>query len=239
MRRLTRTCAAAGLAPLVLGCGPVAAQTAAAPMPAASIHAAGEGRREAQPDKATIMLGVDTRARTPAAAGTANADRMTAIRAALARAGVPEGDMTTSRYSVHFEMGRLPGDTQYVASNTITVETRSLDQVGRLIDVGLGAGATTIGSLQYDLTDRSAIAREALADAVADARRQAETMATAAGGRLGDLLELGTQPSQYTPFFAVAEASFRMAAAAPTPISAGTVTVTATVTGRWRFIPGR
>jgi hypothetical protein len=136
-------------------------------------------------------------------------------------------------------MGRSASDTVYVASNMIIVETPRLDEVGRLIDTGLGAGATNIGSLQYDLVDRAALEREALADAVADARRQAEVMAEAAGGRLGDLLDLGTQAGQYTPFFAQ-EASMRMAAAAaPTPISAGSVTVSASVTARWRFVPGR
>jgi uncharacterized protein YggE len=65
-------------------------------------------------------------------------------------------------------------------------------------------------------------------------------MARAAGGRLGELLELGTQPTQYTPYFAAAEVSFRMAAAAaPTPISAGSVTVSASVSARWRFVPNQ
>jgi uncharacterized protein YggE len=221
------------------GCSAAAAQTGAPLTAVPTINATGEGRREVQPDQATIVLGVETRAKTPAAAAAANADRMTAIRAALSRAGVADSNMSTARYSVHLQMGRTPSDTQYVAANMITVETRKLDEVGRLIDVGLGAGANNIGSLQYDLTDRSAVMREALADAVRDARRQAEVMAEAAGGRLGDLVDLGTQPGQYTPYFAAADVSMRMAAAAPTPISAGTVTVSATVVARWRFVPNR
>ena len=224
---------------LALGCGGVGAQSGGLGAQVPTIHAMGAGRREAMPDKATIMLGVETRARNPAAAAAANADLMTAIRAALTQAGVADSSMSTARYSVHLQMGRTTSDTQYVASNMITVETWSLDEVGRLIDVGLGAGANNIGSLQYDLTDRRTIAREALADAVADARRQAEVMAEAAGGSLGDLVDLGTQPAQYQPFLA-AEASFRMAAsAAPTPISAGTVAVSVSVAGRWRFVPNR
>jgi uncharacterized protein YggE len=185
------------------------------------------------------MFGVETRARNPAAAGAANADRMTTIRAALRQAGVPDSAIRTSRYSVHLQMGRNESDTTYVAANMIMVETRNLDQVGRLIDTVLGAGATNIGSLQYDLVDRTDLERTALGEAVADARRQAEVMAEAAGGRLGELLELGTQPGQYRPYMAE-DMSFRVAAqAAPTPISAGSVTVTASVTARWRFIPGR
>lgn len=241
MRTLTTTITAATLLSLVtLGCGSVAAQASTQIQPVATINATGEARRDVAPDMATIMLGVETRAQSPAAAGAANADRMTTIRAALRQAGVADSNISTARYSVHLQMGRDMSDTVYVASNTVQVETRRLEEVGRLIDVGLGAGATSIGGLQYDLSDRSATSRAALADAVADARRQAEIMAEAAGGRLGDLLELGTQPTSYTPFYAAEAAQYRMAAAAaPTPISAGTVTVSASVNARWRFIPGR
>jgi hypothetical protein len=204
------------------------------------ISSSGEGRREMAPDKATIVLGVETRARTPAAAASANADRMTAIRAALVRAGVAERDIATARYSLGLEFtGRQPPDTNYVAANLVTVTTRQLDQVGRLIDLGLGAGANNINSLQYDLTDRTNAQAEALGDAVANARRQAEVMATAAGGRLGELVELGTSPGEYRPYFAGDMAMRMQASAAPTPVSPGAVTVTASVSGRWRFIPGR
>ena len=207
----------------------------------AIITSSGEGRREMAPDKATIVLGVETRAKTPAAAASANADRMTAIRAALVRAGVAERDIATARYSLGLEYtGRQPPDTQYVAANLVTVTTRQLDQVGRIIDTGLGAGANNINSLQYDLTDRTNAQAEALGDAVANARRQAEVMATAAGGRLGELVELGTSPGEYRPFFAGDMAMARMqASAAPTPVSPGQVIVSASVNGRWRFIPGR
>jgi hypothetical protein len=222
---------------LISGCA--AAQTSTARDFTPTITASGEGRREMAPDKATIVLGVETRARTPAAAASANADRMTAIRGALTRAGVAGTDIATARYSLHLEIGRTPADTQYVATNLVTVTTRQLDQVGRLIDTGLGAGANNINSLQYDLTDRTSAQTGALGDAVTNARRQAEVMAEAAGGRLGELIELGTQPGEYRPFFAADVAMRMQAGAAPTPVSPGAVTVSASVNGRWRFVPGR
>ena len=233
-----RTLPAVALA-LTLAANTAASQTDTARHLTPTINAAGEGRREVAPDKATIILGVETRSKTPAAAASANADRSTRIRAALARTGVAEKDIATARYSVHFEQGRTAADTQYVAVNMVTVTTRQLDQVGRIIDTGLGAGANNINSLFYDLSDRSAAEAGALGDAVADARRQAEVMAAAAGGRLGDLIELGTQSPQYRPF-AADMAMMRMSAtAAPTPVSPGLVMVSASVTARWRFVPGR
>lgn len=204
------------------------------------ITASGDGTRDVAPDKATIILGVQTRAKSPAAAASANADRMTAIRSALTRIGVPARDISTARYSVHFEQGRTEADTQYVATNMVTVVTKQLDQVGRIIDTGLGAGANNINSLNYDLSDRGPAQMQALSDAVADARRQAQVMAEAAGGRLGDLIELGTQQLEFRPFYAGDMAMARMSAqSAPTPVSPGDVTVSARVNARWRFIPGR
>lgn len=232
----------------IMGLLPLIAVVTACALPAqtntsrdnvAVITSSGEGRREMAPDKATIVLGVETRARTPAAAASANADRMTAIRNALTRAGVAARDIATARYSLGLEYtGRVPPDTQYVAANMVTVTTRQLDQVGRIIDTGLGAGANNINSLQYDLTDRTNAQNEALSDAVRNARRQAEVMAEAAGGRLGELVELTTSPGEIRPF--MGDVAFRMqASAAPTPVSPGQVIVTASVNGRWRFIPGR
>ena len=225
---------------LAAGCATAQTQTPTRDI-TATIVAGGEGRREVAPDKATIILGVQTRARTSAAAASTNADRMTAIRAALIRLGIPERDIATANYSLHFEHGRTAADTQYVANNMVTVTTRNLDQVGRIIDTGLGAGANNINSLNYDLNDRTASQTAALTDAVSNARQQAEAMATAAGGRLGELVELTTQPGQVRPY-AMDGAMYRMAemsAAAPTPVSPGAVIVYASVTGRWRFIPGR
>jgi uncharacterized protein YggE len=121
----------------------------------------------------------------------------------------------------------------------VTVVTKQLDQVGRIIDTGLGAGANNINSLFYDLSDRTSAEAGALGDAVADARRQAEVMATAAGGRVGDLIELGTQQPQYRPYAADMAMVRLTSGAAPTPVSPGTVLVTASVTARWRFVPGR
>lgn len=223
---------------LIAGCAN--AQTPARDL-TPTIVAGGEGRREVAPDKATIVLGVQTRSRTSAAAASANADRMTAIRAALTRIGIPAKDIATAHYSLHFEQGRTSADTQYVASNMVTVETRQLEKVGQIIDTGLGAGANNINSLQYDLSDRTPTQTAALGDAVGHARRQAEAMAAAAGGRLGDLVELSTQGPTYSPY-AMDVARYRMAAemsAAPTPVSPGSVSIYATVTGRWRFVPGR
>ena len=63
-------------------------------------------------------------------------------------------------------------------------------------------------------------------------------LARAAGGSLGELLELsaGGEEPRPRPMMSMT-ARVAGAAAADTPISEGTQTVTANVSARWRFVP--
>ena len=60
-----------------------------------------EGKSTGRPDMATLNLGVTTEAPTAQAAMQANATRMTALIAALRRAGIAERDIQTSNISVN------------------------------------------------------------------------------------------------------------------------------------------
>jgi uncharacterized protein YggE len=213
----------------------------AQPQPAANvpvITATGEGRLNVAPDQVTVLLAVQTRAQTPLAAASENAERMRTVRAALTQLGLTDREVTTSRYTVHSETWRNERDTVFVAYNAVRVETTKLDLLARLIDEGLKAGATNVGALEFGLVDRTPTARQALAEAVRDARAQAEAMAAAAGGRLGDLQELSTQAGGVIPFVERRDMAVAAMQSAAPPITPGEVTVTAIVTGRWRFIPG-
>jgi len=204
-----------------------------------SIVASGESQRGVAPDQVTIILGVLTRSRTPLAAAGENAERMNRVMAALRQLGLTDQEVTTSHYSVHSEIWRNENDTVHVATNSVRVQTRKLDLLARVIESALSAGATNVSSLEFGLEDRSGPTRAALADAVREARLQAEAMAAAAGGRLGALEELTTQPTGYQPFMARDMAVASMQQGVAPPITPGEVIVTAVVTGRWRFIPER
>lgn len=111
---------------------------------------------------------------------------------------------------------------------------RDLARVGAVIDAALGAGATNISGIRFESTRREPARLEALAKAVQAARREAEAIARAAGGRLGALLEASTAgPVLYAPR---AEMALRTMAA-DTPIAPPALEVTATVTARWAFVP--
>jgi uncharacterized protein len=213
-----------------------------APMAQPQIATSANGESRVQPDRATIVFAVETRAATAAKAGTDNARRQKAVLDTLRKLGLAEGQVSTSGYSVAPEMrydGKQPQVTGYVARNTVHADIRRIDQVGVLIDGALGAGSNVVSSLRFYSSKAEEARRNALADAVGKARSDAEAMARAAGGSLGTLIELSTsaQPQQFGEEFAMAR---RATADAPqTPIEPGEQIVSVFVSARWAFIPNR
>ena len=136
-----------------------------------------------------------------------------------------------------------PRVTGYRAQNTVQLEIRNLESVGKVIDAVLAAGATNLSALSLYASNTDGARREALQKAVAKARADAEVVASAAGGSLGSLLELTTEPFGVPQPIMLRGMSAGMAMearmAAPTPVESGEITVNAVVHVRWQFVPGQ
>lgn len=207
------------------------------------ILVSGTGEVRVSPDRATIILGVQSRATTAAAAGQENARRQRAILDTLRALGLTSDQLSTANYNVSPDMQYSPnGQTPpkvigYSVTNSVRAEVRRIEDVGRLIDAALAKGANEISSLRFYSSMADSARRAALAAAVSDARQDAEVLARAAGGSLGPLLELSTAQSPIVP---IREMDFSARAAAPkTPIEPGQQTISASVTARWTLVGGR
>jgi uncharacterized protein YggE len=203
----------------------------------------GQGEAKVAPDRASLLVNVQTRATTAAAAASDNATKTRAVLDALAKLGLPREQLGTEGYSVYPEMrydnnGGSPKVTGYVVTNTVKAETHRVEQAGAMIDASLGAGANMINSLSFYASSIDVPRREAIAAAVASARADAEAMARAAGGSLGALLEMSTQgpTTPPRPMYDMAMARGKVAQAEPTPVNPGLQTVTVYVTARWQFV---
>jgi uncharacterized protein YggE len=235
MRR--RLCSLLAALPLLaLQAVPAAAQ-APAPVPQVlpQVTATGVGELRALPDIAEVRLAVETAGPDAARAGQDNAARMASLRQALERLGIAAQDIATTGYSLRSD--QRPSDKTardrppaFVARNGIRVTVRALDRVGATIDAALAGGANQVDDIAFRLADDRMLRQKALALAVEQARAQAQTMAAAAGGRLGPLIELsyGAGRGDGPQMFA--------ARASATPISAGEITVVEQVAARWRFV---
>jgi uncharacterized protein YggE len=227
---------------LVVAVAAPAAVRAQAPVPGPTprVVVSGTGEARVSPDRATIFVGVQSRATTAAAAGTDNARRQKAILDTLKALGLSSDQLSTMNYNVSPEMnynqtiGAAPKVTGYVVTNTVRADVRRIEDVGKLIDAVLGKGANEISSLQFFSSKADSARRSAMAEAVKNARADAESLARASGGSLGGVIEISTTSSPVRPFAEMAMA--KVAAAPQTPIEPGQQTISATVTVTYRLV---
>lgn len=193
------------------------------------------------PAKAQFSVEIKTSAPTAAAASAENARLSRLVMDALQAASIRPDEVAGSQLAVgarwnYDESSRRRKRSAYEATNDIQIQTDRLDKVAMYIDAALSAGATGVSDAVYSAKDPAATRRQALGDAVTAARRDAEAMAQAGGGRLGELELLSTEQSES----ALAERMDRMfkksVADDSTQVIAPHITVRATVLARWQFL---
>ena len=115
-------------------------------------------------------------------------------------------------------------------TNILTVSLHDVSRTGDVIDIAVSNGANMANSIQFMLSDEQAQAlrTEALREAVARAQADAETVASALRVTLGPVQNAEITQG-YTPVLFENYALDAKAAPVPTPIEAGDITVTATV----------
>ncbi|MBE9242426.1 SIMPL domain-containing protein [Synechocystis salina LEGE 00031] len=125
---------------------------------------------------------------------------------------------------------RLEG---YIGSNTVSFQYPS-DQVGKILDEAVRAGASRIDGIRFIATPETLKAAEqkALVAATADAQTQARVVLSSLNLTPQNIVRIVINPSpgQPMPLFRGALAASPVAGSAPTPIISGDQTVQATVT---------
>ena len=192
MKRIRATLCAAlfGSAALFASLSPLAAQDLAPNARRATLSVSGEGTASAAPDQATLTSGVVSEGKTAREALDANSAAVATMIAAIKAAGVEGRDVSTSGFSVQpqYAPQKKDGDPLHIASyqvtNSVTVRLRDLGKLGDLLDQLVTNGANQIGGIAFDIAEPGKLEDAARAEAVKDARHQAETIAQAAGVRL-------------------------------------------------------
>jgi uncharacterized protein len=213
---------AAALAGVLRPDGADASATAAAEAQS-TVSVTGNGTASGTPDTAGISAGVQSDALTAKAALAANATEMNKVIAAFRAAGAK--NITTQYVSLSPRVDPQGKPNGFVAANSVSATT-ALDKAGALIDAAVDAGANTVSGPFLTNSGAKALYKQALKLAVADARDHAETLAAAAGRKVGRVISLSEGGSNVpVPMFANAKA----AADSATPIVAGEQEVTASV----------
>jgi len=202
-----------------------------------TISVMGQAEVSATPDLVILSLAVETTAPKAADAVNENASRGAKVASALKSLIGKDDKLTTTRYSLEprYEQGKRgepsePRIVGYVARNEVQVETHKIDAVGGMIDAAINAGANRVSGLQFTLANRNEQLRAALEKAGAEARAQAESVASALGVKIKGVQTASTsaapiiQPRHFEAYGVAA-----MEARPPTPIEPGTVSVAATL----------
>ncbi len=202
---------------------PGSASSAAAE--AGGITVVGNAAISSVPDRAELSFGVESQAKTAKAVIAANATEMRKVIAAVKAAGGT--DVKTQSVSLSPRYDEHSDVQGFSAVNTVSAAIKDVARAGALIDAAVTAGANQVYGPSLSSGDQTALYRDALKAAVADARANAQVLAAAANLSLGRVTAIveggGVSPQPY----AIAGKAMD---AGSTPIEPGTQQTTASVT---------
>lgn len=229
----------------LFGFSPAVAETAG-PRPA-TVSVTGTGEAELKPDFARIRVLVGTQADTVAQATEANRTASEQVLKRLQALGIKQEDIRTLNLQVFQTPPRLGPDgrelkvPRFTVSHQLRIVSRTIDGIGRLAGEILAVDNLSLQSVSWGLDRQAEGEDQARREAVRDAKRQAETYATAAGVSLGRLTEIRDGSVQILGDQEQGMPAMRMAAGAlaePLPVvPPATIRYTANVQMVWEIAP--
>ena len=208
-------------------------ETQAAEQPARpTLSVEGTGEANAAPDQATVAIGITTHAADAAKAQNDNAWTAAQIQNAIAALGIDAKDIQTQNYSFRptyrTEENRRSEINGYTVDNTVLVCVRDIKLTGKVVDAALSHGANEISSLSFTASDARALRKEALKNAIADARDKADIIAQGLGKRIVGIQTV-SENTGYPETRRYVGNMMLAAKDAATPIQPGSLTLTANV----------
>lgn len=162
--------------------------TAVAP---GTITVTGEGTIQIAPDIAELSFGVTTGVQTTAKIASDNvAMDMQNILTAVKAVGVLEKDITTESYQLNPSYDWTDGRQRlrgYEATQSLRVKVRDLGKVGDVLSAATDHGANQAGGVQFTLDNPEGKQDEARTEAIANAKKKAEALASQLGQSLGEV----------------------------------------------------
>lgn len=246
--------AALTLGTAVAGIQPATAQISPVPVIEAGhtlLTVTAEGSSTRTPDMASYSAGVTSQGATANEALSTNSAQMNRVIAAIKQAGIAERDIQTSNLNlnpVYAQPKRLPDGSYvdgpqrivgYQANNTVSVRQRKLEDMGKVIDALVRAGANQVNGPNFSLAEPDAARDEARIKAMKEARARGDLYAKAAGLRVVRIVSIsesgGYAPQPIMVTAMRKEADF--AAAPPAPVAAGELEMNVNVTVQFELAP--
>jgi len=203
-----------------------------------TISVSGNAEVLASPDKADVLLRVETTSTDVNEAQTQNRQQSDSVMQALRDSGITEDQIQTTDYRIE----RVRDDPrrqeekdqpdEYRVVNVIRVETENTQNVGSIIDTGIEAGANGVDAVRFDLSDqhRQEVQNEALEKASDITSQKAGTLAERLGVTVGKPVQITESSYDIVRFESSFDAVKSSGGTAATQISPQDVRVSARIT---------
>lgn len=169
-----------------------------------TVSVSGQGEVQAEPDRAFVTLGVESRKPKLEEARAEVQKTVDAVLKLTRDLKIDQKLVRSTRVNVQPEYNwdnnsRERNLIGYFVSRQVEIDLRDLDKLGQLLEKATDLGVNQLGDPRLDSSKRRELERQALAKAVEDARANADTVAKASGGRLGSARAISANSSYVPP----------------------------------------
>jgi uncharacterized protein YggE len=203
-----------------------------------TIQVAASGTAEAEPDRAVVRVAVVARSDDVSTIRDRLAANSSQLREALRDEGVDADQVVTTRYDIdqnyRYDPERNPDEPRYRGQHAFAITLNNTSMAGETVVTALENGANRVEGIEFTLTEESRrnLRNDALAEAVAVGRTQAETAANGTDLAISGVASVETAETSVRPYRIEETAALSAAAGdagggAPTSFEGGTVTVRA------------
>lgn len=205
-----------------------------------TITVTGTGEIKISPDIATITVSVQTRGETAKLAQADNASVMADVSKVLyTDYKLAKKDVKSGGFNVYpeyvYENNTLPKIGGYVATHTLVITYRNLENIGSFIDSITVGGINQIGGIQFGTEKQQAYELQAIDLAMANAKAKAVKIAATEGRKVKTVLQVTQQSFNYPTWNSPIYAKGVADSTASTSLSPGEVSMSTSVTVVYQF----
>ncbi len=150
----------------------------------------GEGEVNIKPDIVIIRVGVQSSGNTVSNAQERLNIDINAVSDSIKQLNVADEDIQTENYNIYpnYDNTNPQRIVNYTANSNLVIKVRDLDKANNILDTAISNGANQVGSISFEVDDKSEAENEARKEAVAKAKMKASLASQIAGFKLGRII---------------------------------------------------
>lgn len=159
-----------------------------------TLSVSGNAFTKVKPDRVVISIGVETTNKTAKASLAANSELMNKTISSLRNLGVKENETSTSSFTIspnynYTESGTILNITGFTVTNSIQIDSSTLDNISSWIDAAVASGANSINSIDFRISNNKLedTKNMLIKDAIANAEEKADIVSSALGLKVNGL----------------------------------------------------